>query len=262
MDKNSRNPSTTTDVAADILEQGIAHADEGDFDQAIADFSKVIQLDPNDAEAYAFRSNVYHLRAETQTRGSGSLLYASTIGVLRRKKDDDMAIADMKMAAKLAPENDKYHSELKAILAEIGYGYGITISGRTLNPGAEIKKRLIAIPVIMVAALIIGFIRVSGRMIGDWTPFHSSQVITYAFFGLIYGIGIIPWLVSAKRNILNIPGYFKYVLGTEKSLIFAVIITLLWKPFLLFFLLVYASPFIGIFQMVQLLVERARNKKK
>jgi len=234
--------------AAAYITSGTEYLEDEELDLAIADFTKAIQLDPNHAEAYSLRSRAHFERAET---------WPSIKGVLRRKKDEDNAIADIKMAYGLAPDSGKF-SQIETILAEVGFGFGFTITGRTMNPGAEIKKRLIVLAALIVVAFIIGSIE------------RLTLGVVYAVFGLIYGIGLVPWLITAKRDILDIPRFFKTTFSasgssdggfveTIKNFFFALVLTLLWKPFKLLCLLVYISPFMGIFQMVELLIDKKRN---
>ena len=42
--------------------RGVAYAEKGDLDNAIADYSKAIALDPNDAKAYRNRADAYFKR--------------------------------------------------------------------------------------------------------------------------------------------------------------------------------------------------------
>ena len=46
--------------------RGSAYWDRGDYEKAIADFSKAIELDPNYADAYYYRGEVYKDRGELQ----------------------------------------------------------------------------------------------------------------------------------------------------------------------------------------------------
>ena len=46
----------TIQQAATLFEQGVAAADKGDFQQAIHNFTQVIALNPNDAQAYYNRA--------------------------------------------------------------------------------------------------------------------------------------------------------------------------------------------------------------
>jgi Flp pilus assembly protein TadD len=74
------------------FERGKAHAGKEDYDSAIADYTQVIRLDPNDAVAYSSRGLAYN------TKGQKAL-----------------AIKDLEKALSLTP-NDKWTQDtLKAI---------------------------------------------------------------------------------------------------------------------------------------------------
>ena len=67
--------------AEDFAEQGIAEGQSGDFEKAIADFDRAVQLDPNQAEVYNYR------------------------GVVKARKGDiEGAIADFDRAVQLNPK--------------------------------------------------------------------------------------------------------------------------------------------------------------
>ena len=51
---------------------------KGDLDRAIADYSKAIQLDPNYADAYAFRSKAYRKRGD-KDRGMADIIRAAEL---------------------------------------------------------------------------------------------------------------------------------------------------------------------------------------
>ena len=63
-------------------QQGLDAYDRGDYDQAIADYSQAIQLNPKDSLAYSARGRAYEAKC-----------------------DNDMAIADEDQAIQLDPNN-------------------------------------------------------------------------------------------------------------------------------------------------------------
>jgi tetratricopeptide (TPR) repeat protein len=76
-----------TPGAAEANERGLSHAEKGDHDQAIADFTEAIRLDPKNADAYYSRALSYDL-----------------------KSDHDQAIADFTEAIRLHPNNAKFYA--------------------------------------------------------------------------------------------------------------------------------------------------------
>ena len=51
--------STANSAAQASYEKGIKHYDEDDFDTAVTEFTEVIRLDPNNADAYVASGDVY-----------------------------------------------------------------------------------------------------------------------------------------------------------------------------------------------------------
>ena len=75
-----------TPGAAEANERGLSHAEKGDHDKAIADFTEAIRLDPKDAAVYSLRG----------------LSYAA-------KGDHDKAIADYTEAIRLNQTQPVYY---------------------------------------------------------------------------------------------------------------------------------------------------------
>ena len=73
--------------------RGLAYYDKGEVDRAIADFDKVIALDPNNADAYSNRGNAYDEKGEF-----------------------DRAIADFRRALEIDPSNQLAKNNLKALV--------------------------------------------------------------------------------------------------------------------------------------------------
>ena len=96
--------ATSTDQDADsYYDSGIAHHENGDYDRAIADFSKAIELDPNRAEFYHARGGTY-----------------------LQKDDYDRAIADFSKAIELDPNRaGAYHDRGWTYLLKDDYARAI-----------------------------------------------------------------------------------------------------------------------------------------
>jgi Flp pilus assembly protein TadD len=56
---------TASDLAIAYSIRGGAHQAEGDSDRAIEDFTKAIELNPQDAKAYVRRGNVYQVNGDS-----------------------------------------------------------------------------------------------------------------------------------------------------------------------------------------------------
>jgi len=79
---NDNSPKT----AEDFVNRGNLHCEKGDFDQAIADYTEAIRLDPDYYNAYHNRGYTYY----------------------QVKNDYDTAIADYNQAIRLNPNGDTY----------------------------------------------------------------------------------------------------------------------------------------------------------
>jgi tetratricopeptide (TPR) repeat protein len=90
--------------AKDYYNQGSVHFDKIEGDQAIADFTEAIRLDPNYAEAY-------------YKRGLSYSMYS--VGEYGK------ALTDFEMAVSIDPANSHYLKSLKKARARVGYGFSI-----------------------------------------------------------------------------------------------------------------------------------------
>ncbi len=104
------------DPTMDYLRQGDTYYDQGQFVEAIAEYTKAIERNPSLVAAYTHRGAVYNARAEW-----------------------DMAIADLSKAIELEPGNaDNYQNRAFAYLAKKQYDPAITDLVKTveLDPGS------------------------------------------------------------------------------------------------------------------------------
>lgn len=86
-----------TNPALERLEQGDIYRDQGQWDEAIAEYSEAIELDPDYAQAYNNRGWIY-----------------------RTKTEYDNAIADFNKAIELDPSNHTTHTNLGSVYHSIG----------------------------------------------------------------------------------------------------------------------------------------------
>jgi tetratricopeptide (TPR) repeat protein len=107
--------------------RGIAYYMKGEFDRAIADYTKVIALDPKNAKAYYNRGLAYHEKGEVDRAIANytkaialdpnfALAYNNRGVAYAMKGDKEQAIADFRKALEIDPL-DQYAKES---LAELG----------------------------------------------------------------------------------------------------------------------------------------------
>ncbi len=63
---NGKEATTPAGVAKQHYDKGVEYGQQGRFDDAIAEYSKAIELDHNFAEAYSNRGNAYRALGEIQ----------------------------------------------------------------------------------------------------------------------------------------------------------------------------------------------------
>ena len=132
----------------DITMQGLTYAMEGDYDKAIAEFTKVIQSTPQNWAAYLFRGQLHAANGDYAKAISDhnraiilnpelSEAYSSR-GVIHSEADDqDSALADFDKAIELDSENAQAYFGRGAILVftdEFERGIGDLDKAIELNP--------------------------------------------------------------------------------------------------------------------------------
>ena len=117
--------------------RGKAHYDKGDYDNAIAEFTKAILLKPNYADAYVSRANAYSLKGDydqaiadytkaTKLDTVNTDAYAWRGRTYFLKGDYDQAIADLTQTVKLKPDFvDAYRARGLAYYEKGDYGQAI-----------------------------------------------------------------------------------------------------------------------------------------
>ncbi len=109
-----RSRSTRTILA--LYNRGLAYRDKGDYDRAIADFGKVVALDPKNALAFNHRGLAYRGKGDLDRAlasfeqavklDPGMAMAFGNRGVTYGMKGDtDRAVADFDQAAKLDPQD-------------------------------------------------------------------------------------------------------------------------------------------------------------
>ncbi|MDR1112987.1 MAG: tetratricopeptide repeat protein [Bacteroidales bacterium] len=102
--------------AAELLIQGNAYYAKGDYDKAIEDYSKAIDLMPDDVEAYNYRGNAYALKCDydkaiedfskaIELKPNDAEAYNYRGVAYRKKGDYDKAIEDYSKAIELEPDD-------------------------------------------------------------------------------------------------------------------------------------------------------------
>jgi tetratricopeptide (TPR) repeat protein len=283
--------------AKEYSEQGDRYFSERNFDGAIADFSEVIKLEPDNPFAYYKRGLSYTQKNELdlaitdfteairlEPNKIGDFYFDRGLAYISQG-NNAVAISDLEMAVKIDPQKKEY----REVLGELKGGKthstaGVSSSSGFLddliawdpeyNPGGQIKRRNIAFFIVLGIGLIIGAI-VSQGSLEQWI----AGLIVGAIFGAIYGFGIVNLLrfvIKEWRNIKDDFAFFadlkdlqdnggngifdriKYFLG---KLLIVLLKTLIWRPIKVICYAAYLSPFIGIYQGIRLLIERGRLKR-
>lgn len=104
----------------DYCRRGMGHYQNGEVDQAIADLSEAVRLDPYDADVHYMRGNMYFLNKKDHekavadfdqaiklNRNHAEAYYYRGLAYQIDRQDCSRAIADFTEALRLNPDNEK-----------------------------------------------------------------------------------------------------------------------------------------------------------
>jgi len=130
----------TLNISDSYLYRGLAYEAKEQFDKAIADFSKAIEINPNSEKAYDSRGNMYLLKGQADQaiadyskvialNPKNSEAYINRARGFQSERQFDQAIADYSKIVELNPKNSKaffyrglaYASQAKLDLAIVDF---------------------------------------------------------------------------------------------------------------------------------------------
>lgn len=132
--------------ASGYLKRGKAYYENGNYDQAIADYTKAIEINPNDADYYKIRGDAYGGKKEDLGRALSDYTKAIELApqrsglfvrrgvVYAAKKDYGRAIADFTKGIELEPRDDEAYLRRALVYGENeDYDRAIFDCGRALQ---------------------------------------------------------------------------------------------------------------------------------
>jgi tetratricopeptide (TPR) repeat protein len=117
---------TTANNATAYLGRGTAHLKAFDFDSAIADFTRAIELNPNDDSAYTNRGGAHYEKAEfdhaiadlnkaLEINPKSALAYSNLGWTYEAMHDERKAIAHYRKALEIDPSLEAARDNLKLL---------------------------------------------------------------------------------------------------------------------------------------------------
>jgi tetratricopeptide (TPR) repeat protein len=135
------------DVYIGYYNRADSYEKAGDFDKALADLNKVVELRPKFARGYLARGLVQDdlgatdkaladLASAIALKPDDAGIYVNRATVLRGKQDFDAALADLKKVADLDPKREKVALQRAIVLAESGDADGATAAADAIFTSA------------------------------------------------------------------------------------------------------------------------------
>jgi tetratricopeptide (TPR) repeat protein len=219
--------------------RGMAYANKKEYDFAIADFSEAIRLEPDEGSFYYKRALIY---------------------VFQENKN--LVIKDFEKFLELSPD-DEDAEETRDILDELKNGKIVFYKGRIVDIDEELNKRSILI-IILNFIPIIPFL---GSFVKIWNGFGEDPVGLKDDFKYIKdsdtytlgdGIPILGFILAIPKVLADMPneGIFRGFLR-----FFYVLLRFAYFWGIILAALLIASPFVGIVQGIMFLVQRKILKK-
>ena len=124
--KGDGMPESVKETVRTHLDHGRACLDKGKYDDAIADYTEAIALDPNVATAYTIRGDAYAEKGEFDraiadfTKAIGldpndAITYYNRGYTYAKKGDEDQAIADFRKVLEIDPSDQDAKEGLKRL---------------------------------------------------------------------------------------------------------------------------------------------------
>jgi tetratricopeptide (TPR) repeat protein len=148
------DPGYTRAVADDSIKSGFAYLDKADYDQAIADFSRAIALNPDSALAHHGRGLAYQNKDDydqaiadynraTEIDPTDALAYRHRGFAYLDKADYDQAVADFSRAIEIDPTDVLYADRGLAYLNKADLDQAIADFSRAiaLNPDSALAHQ-------------------------------------------------------------------------------------------------------------------------
>jgi tetratricopeptide (TPR) repeat protein len=274
--------------------RGRAYAEIGEFAKAIEDFGKAIELPPDSLLDYDFRGGVYVKMGEftkafndfnkvIEIDPKHADAYGRRGGLHAQLGNVQEAINDLEKFLELDP-NSEIAETIQDTLRKLKNSNTIG-SGDLTEVNTELKKRCIVLLAFTAIGIIVSTIGIGIDMgIGG----VLAGIIIGIIIGVPLGIGIIPWLRFAKTALLGILFDFKFIIDSTTpvegenwptfvgDIIAAIVETcresflrrlgfvllrLLFWWWVLLLIYLFISIFIGIYQVIKLLVKRWKIKR-
>jgi len=214
-------------TAEEYFKRGQKFSSEKNFDGAIADFTEVIKLEPDDPFAYDSRGMAYTdkkefdlaiadfteaIRLEPNKIG---VFYFNRGGAYIFNGNTDLAISDLEMAVKIDPKNENFSGARKALQEELsGRSSGRPKSSGGQKSAETLKKEIRVILICAGVGALIGAILLNvtatefgvgfSTFMGIWAGLGIGGNIVLFPFLFIKGLTLFDWLDSKGSFISSI----------------------------------------------------------
>jgi len=259
--------------AQEYIERATTYLKKRKYDRAIADLTKVIEIEPNNPYAHCKRGMAYGNKKKfdlaitdfteaIRIKQDDGSFYFERAGAYAFQENKDLVIADFEKFLKFAP-NDEKAEEIQQILEGLKSGKITFYKGRIVDINEELKKRSILIiifnfiPIIPIVKSFVwvwnGFGLGFGGLKDDFIYVKDSETFT-----LGDGIPVLGWIFVLLKAITDIPND-NFLRGCLRLIFVTCRLMYFWWPILT--IIIVVSPIVGIVRGFIFLVQRGKLKK-
>jgi tetratricopeptide (TPR) repeat protein len=257
----------------EYIERADKYCNKRKYDKAIADYTKVIELEPGNPFSHCLRGMAYENKKEydlaiadfseaIRLKPDEGNFYRERAGAYAFQENKDLVIADSEKFLELAP-NDEKAENTREILEGLKSGKIALYKGRIVDIDEELKKRSILI----IIFNFIPIIPILRSFVWIWNGFGEDSVglkddFKYIIDSDTYTLGdgfpVLGLILAIPKAIAEMPNE-----GIYRGLLrfFYVLLRFAYFWGIILAALLIASPIVGIVRGIMFLVQRGKLKQ-
>ena len=261
-------------TAQEYSERASKHLKKRKYDKAIADLTKVIELEPDNPFGHSLRGMAYRDKKKfdlaiadfteaIRLKSDEGSFYFERAGVYTFQGNKDLIIADFEKFLELAP-NDEKAEDTRNLLEGLKSGKIAIFKDRIVDIDAELRKRSILIIIfnfIPIIPLVRSFVWVWNGF-DEYDPVGLKDDFKYIVDSETFMLGdlapVLGWILLIPKAIADTPDNGAVRVFLRFLYVF---FRLMWFWSFILAALIFASPIVGIVRGIIFSAQRGKLKK-